>query len=47
MEEKEVTLNGNKLTESEFKEEKEKVEEQKGVKVIETEPGTFKTRLHD
>ena len=43
----EVTLNNKKLTESQFQEEKEKLEKQKGVKVVEVEQGKYKTRIQE
>jgi len=45
--EEEITLNGNKLTESQFKEKKEQIEKQKGAKVVEVADGEYKTRLQD
>ena len=45
--EKEVELNGNKLTESQLVEQKEKLEEKKGVTVVEVATDVYKTRLHD
>lgn len=47
MDEKEITLNGKKLTESQFEEKKQEIEKQKGVLLIEVSPGVFKTRLND
>jgi len=47
MDEKEVVLNGRKLTESQFNEKKQEIEKQKGVLLIEVSPGVFKTRLND
>lgn len=43
----EVELNGTKLTEAQFAEVKEKIEEKKDAKVVEVAEGVFKTRLHD
>lgn len=45
--EEEVTLNGNKLTESQFQEKKQEIEKQKGVQIVEVDKGEYKTRLHD
>jgi hypothetical protein len=47
MEEKEVVLNGQKLTESQFNEKRKEIEIQKGVVLVEVSPGIFKTRLND
>lgn len=44
---KEIVLNGNKLTESQFIEKKEELEKQKGVKVVEVSTDEYKTRLQD
>jgi len=43
----EVTLNGNKLTESQFEEKKQEYENQKGVQVVEVGNKEYKTRLQD
>ncbi len=42
-----VVFNNKKMTKEEFNEAKEKAESQKGVKVVQTESNTFKTRLQD
>ncbi len=47
MDEKEIVLNGKKLTESQFNEKKKEIETQKGMLLIEVSPGVFKTRLND
>jgi len=47
MDEKEIVLNGQKLTESQFNEKKKEIETQKGMLLIEVSPGVFKTRLND
>jgi len=44
---KEIVLNGQKLTESQFNEKKKEIETQKGMLLIEVSPGVFKTRLND
>ena len=46
-EEKEIVLNGQKLTESQFNEKKKEIETQKGMLLIEVSPGVYKTRLND
>lgn len=47
MDEKEIVLNGQKLTESQFNEKKKEIETQKGMLLVEVSPGVFKTRLND
>jgi len=47
MDEKEIILNKKKLTEAEFEQEKEKLEENKGVKVVEVNKNEFKTRIQE
>ena len=46
MEEK-VTLNGQEMSKEELKEQKEKLEQKPGVKVVETGEATYRTRLED
>lgn len=45
--EKEIILNGQKLTESQFNEKKVEIQNQKGIVLVEVSPGVYKTRLHD
>jgi hypothetical protein len=47
MDDKNVTLNGERLTEEEFKKRAEDLEKKPGVKVVETGEGQFRTRLED
>ena len=47
MENQEITLNNKKLNESQFQEEKEKLERMKGVKVVEVNKDTYKTRIQE
>lgn len=45
--EKEIILNGQKLTESQFNEKRVEIQNQKGIVLVEVSPGVYKTRLHD
>jgi hypothetical protein len=45
--EKEIVLNKKKLTEEQFQEEKEKLESNKGIKVVEVGKDEFKTRIQE
>ena len=47
MENEEIILNGNRLTESQFQEKKEEIEKQKGVTLVEVSNNEYRTRLHD
>lgn len=44
-ENKTVTLNGKKLSETEFNQKKAELEKKKDVKLIEVEAGVYKTRI--
>lgn len=43
----EVTLNNQKLNESQFQQEKERLEKMKGVKVVEVNTNQYKTRIQE
>ena len=47
MEENTVTFNGRLLTESQLQSEKERVERERGVDIIEVKKDEYKTRLQD
>jgi len=44
---KEIVLNGNKITETEFEQRKEEIEKQKGVKLVEVTKDQYRTLLQD
>jgi hypothetical protein len=45
MSDKEVVLNGKKVSEEEFKVLKEEAEKKPGVVIVEKKPGEYKTRI--
>ncbi|NTW90994.1 MAG: hypothetical protein HGA35_03555 [Erysipelotrichaceae bacterium] len=47
MDEKEIVLNNKKVTETQFETEKQKLEENKGVKVVEVNKNEYKTRIQE
>jgi hypothetical protein len=47
MDDSKVILNGNELTQEQFEEQKKKLEEQKGVSIVEVSDKNYKTKLYD
>lgn len=47
MEQEKITLNGQEVTKEQLEEKKEKIESNKGMKVVEEKKNTFKIRIQE